>query len=92
VIAIYNPASTQRRHQVAQARDVLLRHRDASTPVVVGRAVGSDQESVHVVRLGDLDPDTVDMRTLLIVGSSQTRSVTRADGTTSVWTPRRYPG
>jgi precorrin-2 C20-methyltransferase / precorrin-3B C17-methyltransferase len=91
VIAVYNPASRERRHQVAAARDIVLRHRDAGTPVVIGRAVGSDQESVSVVRLGDLDPEQVDMRTLLIIGSSQTRAVTRADGTLSVWTPRRYP-
>jgi precorrin-2 C20-methyltransferase/precorrin-3B C17-methyltransferase len=32
------------------------------------------------------------MRTLLIIGSSQTRAVTRADGREVVWTPRRYPG
>jgi precorrin-2 C20-methyltransferase/precorrin-3B C17-methyltransferase len=92
VIAIYNPASRERRHQVAVARDIVLRHRDPGTPVVIGRAVGSDQESVSVVRLGDLDPEVVDMRTLLIIGSSQTRAVARADGTLSVWTPRRYPG
>jgi precorrin-2 C20-methyltransferase/precorrin-3B C17-methyltransferase len=91
VIAIYNPASRERRHQVALARDIVLRYRDPATPVVLGRAVGSDAESVSVVRLGDLDPDVVDMRTLLIIGSSQTRAVARADGTTSVWTPRRYP-
>ena len=92
VIAIYNPASRERRHQLATARDVVLRHRDPGTPVVIGRAVGSDQESVSVVRLADLDPELVDMRTLLIIGSSQTRAVARADGTLSVWTPRRYPG
>jgi precorrin-2 C20-methyltransferase/precorrin-3B C17-methyltransferase len=92
VIAIYNPASKERRHQVALARDIVLRHRDPSTPVVIGRAVGSDAESVSVVELGDLDPDAVDMRTLLIIGSSQTRATTRADGSTVVWTPRRYPG
>jgi len=92
VIAIYNPASKERRHQVALARDVVLRHRGPSTPVVIGRAVGSEQESVRVVRLADLDPDEIDMRTLLIIGSSQTRAVARADGSTSVWTPRRYPG
>ena len=91
VIAIYNPASSQRTHQVAAARDLLLRHRAADTPVVVGRAVGSEQESVHVVPLGSLDPDTVDMRTLLIIGSSQTRAGARADGSPVVWTPRRYP-
>jgi precorrin-2 C20-methyltransferase/precorrin-3B C17-methyltransferase len=32
------------------------------------------------------------MRTLLIIGSSQTRAIARADGSISVWTPRRYPG
>jgi precorrin-2 C20-methyltransferase/precorrin-3B C17-methyltransferase len=92
VIAIYNPASRERRHQVALARDIVLRHRDRATPVVIGRAVGSAQEQLTVVELGDLDPDVVDMRTLLIIGSSQTRVATRGDGTTSVWTPRRYPG
>jgi precorrin-2 C20-methyltransferase/precorrin-3B C17-methyltransferase len=92
VIAIYNPASRQRRHQVGLARDLLLRHRSPDTPVVIGRAVGSDAEQVSVVRLADLDPELVDMRTLLIIGSSQTRVSARADGGTTVWTPRRYPG
>jgi precorrin-2 C20-methyltransferase / precorrin-3B C17-methyltransferase len=91
VIAIYNPASKERRHQVGQARDVVLRHRDPDTPVIVGRAVGSDQEKVSVVPLGELDPEMVDMRTLLIIGSSQTRLSTRPDGSSVVWTPRRYP-
>jgi precorrin-2 C20-methyltransferase/precorrin-3B C17-methyltransferase len=92
VIALYNPASKERRHQVALARDIVLKHRDPNTPVVIGRAVGSEQESVRVVRLADLDPEQVDMRTLLIIGSSQTRAETRQDGSTVVWTPRRYPG
>jgi precorrin-2 C20-methyltransferase/precorrin-3B C17-methyltransferase len=91
VIAIYNPASRERRHQVALARDIVLRHRDPATPVIVGRAVGSDQEKLTVLPLGELDPEIVDMRTLLIIGSSQTRISTRPDGSQSVWTPRRYP-
>jgi precorrin-2 C20-methyltransferase/precorrin-3B C17-methyltransferase len=60
--------------------------------VVVARDVGGPEESVRVVHLTDLDPAVVDMRTLLIIGSSQTRAVTRADGREVVWTPRRYPG
>lgn len=92
VIAIYNPASRERRHQVAAARDVVLRHRVPDTPVVIGRAVGSPQESLQVVTLAELDPQVVDMRTLLIFGSSQTRVTVRADGSPTVWTPRRYPG
>jgi precorrin-2 C20-methyltransferase/precorrin-3B C17-methyltransferase len=91
VIAIYNPASKTRTEQVAKARDVLLEHRSPDTPVVIGRDVGGPEESVRVVRLGDLDADGVDMRTLLLVGSSQTTVAERGDGRTTVFTPRRYP-
>jgi precorrin-2 C20-methyltransferase/precorrin-3B C17-methyltransferase len=91
VIAVYNPASKTRREQLVRARDLLLEHRAAGTPVVVGRDVGGPAESVRVTTLGELDPETVDMRCLLIIGSSQTRAVSRADGTTQVYTPRHYP-
>lgn len=87
VVAIYNPASTTRRSQLTQALAVLSRHRDSTTPVVVGRAVGSADESVVVTTLAQLDVDSVDMRCLLIVGSSQTRVL--ANG--QVFTPRSYP-
>ncbi len=91
VIAIYNPASQTRKEQLVRAREVLLEHRAAATPVIVGRDVGGPEESVRVTTLGELDPATVDMRCLLIVGSSQTRSVTRGNGQTIVYTPRHYP-
>ena len=87
VLAIYNPASKSRTWQVAAMRDLLLEHRDAGTPVVIGRDGSGPNESVTVVRLADLDPAQVDMRCLLIVGSSQTQWY----GDT-VFTPRRYPG
>jgi precorrin-2 C20-methyltransferase/precorrin-3B C17-methyltransferase len=60
--------------------------------VVVGRDVGGPTEAVRVTTLADLDPASIDMRCLLIVGSSQTRTVLRGDGTTQVYTPRHYPG
>ncbi|MDH2389295.1 precorrin-2 C(20)-methyltransferase [Streptomyces sp. HNM0663] len=91
VLALYNPGSRSRTWQVGKARELLLEHRAPDTPVVVGRDVGGAEESVRVVGLADLDPAQVDMRTLLIVGSSQTRAVRRGDGEL-VWTPRRYPG
>ncbi|AKK27728.1 precorrin-2 C(20)-methyltransferase [Mycobacterium sp. EPa45] len=86
VLAIYNPASKSRTWQVAAMRDLLLEHREPGTPVVIGRDVSGPRESVKVVRLGELDPADVDMRCLLIVGSSQTQWY----GDT-VFTPRRYP-
>ncbi|CAL9554366.1 Cobalamin biosynthesis protein CobIJ [Actinosynnema sp. ALI-1.44] len=88
VLAIYNPASRSRTWQVERARDLLLEHRSPDTPVVVGRDVGGPEEEVRVVRLADLDPATVDMRCLLLIGSSQTRVSARG----TVFTPRRYPG
>ncbi|RSN66898.1 precorrin-2 C(20)-methyltransferase [Actinomadura sp. WAC 06369] len=89
-IAIYNPASRTRTGQVAKARDVLLAHRAPDTPVVIGRDVGGPEESVRVVRLAELDGTGVDMRCLLLVGSSRTRVAERGGGT-AVFTPRRYP-
>jgi precorrin-2 C20-methyltransferase/precorrin-3B C17-methyltransferase len=90
VLAIYNPASRTRTWQVAAARDLLLEHRAPDTPVVVGRDVGGPGERVTVTRLAELDPDVVDMRTLLLVGSSRTQWVERSDGVGVVFTPRRY--
>jgi precorrin-2 C20-methyltransferase/precorrin-3B C17-methyltransferase len=91
-IAIYNPASQSRRQQLADARALLLAHRDADTPVVVGRAVGTDDQQVTVTTLGEFDPARVDMRCLVIVGSSQSRLVRDGSGAARVITPRRYPG
>lgn len=82
-IAIYNPGSRSRTTQVGRARGVLLEHRPPGTPVVVGRGVGRAGEVLEVTTLGELDPATIDMRCLLIIGSSQT-TVSAA----GVWTRR----
>ena len=91
VLALYNPASRARRDGLERAIGVLRRHRADATPVVVARAVGGDEESVTVTTLAELDPAIVDMRTLLIVGSSMTRTLAGTDGTPRVYTPRSYP-
>ena len=90
VLAIYNPASKTRTWQVGAMRDVLLTHREPGTPVVIGRNVSGPDEDVRVVRLADLNPAEVDMRCLLIVGSSQTQWYSDDFGD-RVFTPRRYP-
>jgi precorrin-2 C20-methyltransferase/precorrin-3B C17-methyltransferase len=90
VLALYNPASRTRTTQLALAQEVLLRHRLPETPVVIARDIGGPDESVRVVTLGELSSSFVDMRCLLIIGSSRTRVAARADGSPMVWTPRRY--
>ncbi|MFD9791913.1 precorrin-2 C(20)-methyltransferase [Streptomyces sp. NPDC059070] len=90
-LALYNPGSRSRTWQVGKAKEVLLEHRAPDTPVVVARDVGGSGERVRTVPLGELDPAEVDMRTILLVGSSQTCTARRGDGEEIVWTPRRYP-
>ncbi|MDT3446252.1 precorrin-3B C(17)-methyltransferase [Pseudofrankia sp. BMG5.37] len=89
VLALYNPGSKTRRDHIDEVRACLLEHRDPGTPVVVGRAVGGAGERVEVIRLADLCADDVNMRTLLIVGSSRT-CWDRETGT--VFTPRHHDG
>ncbi len=83
VLAVYNPASRSRTGQVATAQRVLLEHRKPDTVVVIGRDIGRAEESLTVTTLADLDPASIDMRCLLIVGAEGTR-VSPA----GVWTPR----
>jgi len=87
VLAIYNPASRSRRDQIGAAQRILLEHRDPAIAVVVGRDIGRPGESLTTTTLTDLDPATIEMNCLLIVGSSQTRVA--PDG--RVWTARSYP-
>ncbi|WP_102961083.1 precorrin-3B C(17)-methyltransferase [Mangrovicella endophytica] len=92
VIAFYNPVSRKRRTQLAFARDVLLQHRPAETPVVLATNLGRPGEHVRIVPLGELDIDEVDMLTVVVVGSSESRTVTTGDGRRWVYTPRGYSG
>jgi cobalt-precorrin 5A hydrolase / precorrin-3B C17-methyltransferase len=88
VLALYNPRSERRQDQLAAARNILLRHRPAETPVALARNLGRAGESVAVTTLGALAPDAVDMLTLVLVGSSATRLL---PGTPPrLYTPRGY--
>ncbi|MCJ0906297.1 precorrin-3B C(17)-methyltransferase [Rhodococcus sp. ARC_M6] len=88
--AVYNPASKSRTWQVQAMKDLVLDHRSLETPVIIGRDVAGAEESVRIVTLGELEPSEIDMRTLLIVGSSMTKVVDTGSGR-QVFTPRRYP-
>ena len=87
--AVYNPASKSRRWQIRELRALAMEYREPTTPVIVARAVGSEQENVTVTTLAEFDPDVVDMRTMVIIGSSSTKAY-RAGKTTRVYTARHY--
>ena len=85
VVALYNPASNRRRRGLARAVEILAARRPAATPVVVARSIGREGQKVTVTSLQDLDQSSIDMMTLLIVGSTETRAVGG-----QVYTPRGY--
>jgi len=90
VIAFYNPVSRRRTTQLAQAKEILLKHRPKETPVVLARNLGRKEEQLRVVSLENLDPTQVDMLTVVLVGSSQTRRLQLPNGEVRVYTPRGY--
>ncbi len=83
VIALYNPASKARPHQLGDALTLLRRLRADDTIVLFVRAAGTPEARLTVTNLGEADPSIVDMRTLVIVGASATRRIGRW-----IYTPR----
>lgn len=88
VIALYNPISNARQWQLAAAFDRLRRYLPATTPVVFGRAVGRADEKIAVMTLRTADPSGADMASLVIIGTAQTRLVSRPGQAPLVYTPR----
>lgn len=89
VISFYNPVSRTRRDLLEIARQILLRHRPAATPVALAVNLGRPEEVIRHRTLETLSVDEVDMLTTVVVGSSQTRSIDLG-GTVHVYTPRGY--
>jgi precorrin-3B C17-methyltransferase len=87
VIALYNPASKARPHQLAQAFDLLRSVKADATPVLFVRAAGTPEATVVATTVAAADGSLADMRTLVIVGASTTRRVGRW-----IYTPRSERG
>jgi precorrin-3B C17-methyltransferase len=90
VIALYNPASKARPARVFECFDLLRAVKNAATPVAFARAVGRADERLTLTTLGGADLSLVDMATLIIVGSSETRFIARAGARAWMLTPRAY--
>lgn len=89
VIAFYNPVSKTRRTLLAEARDILLQHRPADTPVMLASNLGRPEEEVRYRRLDALEVDEVDMLTVVLIGSSNSRLAHLGEGP-RMFTPRGY--
>ena len=89
-MAFYNPRSATRPEGFARTLEVLKEACGDARPVIFARNVSLPDETIRVVPLTETTPDLADMRTVVIVGSSQTRVIAR-DGTPYVYTPRSVP-
>ena len=89
-MAFYNPRSATRPEGFARTLEVLKEACGDARPVIFARNVSLPDETIRVVPLTETTPDMADMRTVVIVGSSQTRVIAR-DGTPFVYTPRSVP-
>ncbi len=92
VVALYNPVSKGRQALFRRAREILLAARPGETPVVLARNLGRQGETVRHVTLQELAVEDVDMLTLVLIGSTATRSFAGPGGKTTVYTPRGYGG
>ena len=90
VTVLYNPASGRRREGLVRALEVLRSARPPATPLVHARNLGRTGETLAITPLAEFEPSAVDMLSLLIIGSSRTRTFATQDGRSFVYTPRGY--
>ena len=85
VTAVYNPKSHGRYWQLYRLQELFLQERSADTPVGYVRQAGREEQEVKITTLGALDPEDVDMFTVILIGNSQSYIT---DG--KIITPRGY--
>ncbi|MGN6230286.1 MAG: precorrin-3B C(17)-methyltransferase [Trinickia sp.] len=90
VMALYNPISRARPWQLDRALEIVRSRRGAGTRVVLGRDVGRPGETLTTTTLGELQSSQVDMRTMVIIGSSTTRGIAGGPHGEWIYTPRWY--
>lgn len=76
-MAFYNPRSRSRTEQFDAVLDLLRARAEPERLIILARAVSTPDQTVTTLSLRDLRAEMVDMRTLVIVGSSRTRQVGR---------------
>lgn len=86
-MAFYNPRSKARPEGFARVLDILREACGGERPILFARAVSTPDEALRVTTLGEARAEMADMRTMVIVGSSQTRVIDRAAGPI-LYTPR----
>ena len=70
VIVIYNPKSKKRDWQIKKAQELIMEHRDGSTPVAIVTGAMRENQNISFTTLELMDTASVNMQTVIFVGSS----------------------
>ncbi len=89
-MAFYNPRSKSRPEGFEKTLKLLQSLCEPDRPVIFARAVTTKEETVQIVPICKANAEMADMRTLVIVGSSQTRII-KQNKQKWIYTPRSYP-
>jgi precorrin-3B C17-methyltransferase len=92
VIALYNPISKARPWQLGEAFKLLSDILPPTTPIIFGRAAGRPDEKILVKPLAEAEAGMADMATCVIIGSPETRVITRSGKSDLVYSPRYFAG
>ena len=86
-MAFYNPRSRSRPEGFGRALTILREECGEDRLILFARAVSTPEETLRIVPLSEATAQMADMRTMVIVGSSRTRLITRS-GPPILYTPR----
>jgi cobalt-precorrin 5A hydrolase/precorrin-3B C17-methyltransferase len=89
VLALYNPVSKTRTGQLDKAIDILRQERLPDTIIVLAHDIARKDETLKITRLEQLQIQDITSRTVILVGSSRTRSF-RKNGREWIYSPRSY--
>ena len=70
VIVLYNPKSKKRDWQLKRAQELILEHRDGSTPVGIVTGAMRENQCISFTTLDQMDRSKIGMQTVLFIGSS----------------------
>ena len=91
-VALYNPRSRGRPHNLGKALDILSRYRTKDTPIGIVRNASRLGEEMFIMTLAQLadNDDLVDMHSIVIIGGAESRVWQRGDDVRGIITPRGY--
>ena len=90
-IALYNPRSKSRPEGFERTLNILADVAEPTRLITFARAVSTPDQQISTVELSAATPQMADMRTVVLIGSTQTRQILRIGQSAIVYTPRSVP-